>query len=82
MEGQVVNFYRHIYSDLTVDREEASELTDFFRSLNPPPDMVAGLSATAFDEALEYLSDDEQSNVSLLRTINFVVHAIEMTCMQ
>ena len=82
MDAHVVQFYRNIFSDLKVDREEASELTEFLEGLNPPPDKLLWLRSTAFKVGCEFLSEDRDANVSLLRTINFIVHAIEQTCMQ
>jgi len=82
MDAKVIQFYRSIFSDLTVDREEAAELTEFLQALNPPPDKLLWLRATAFKIGCEFLSNDNESNISLLRTINFIVHAIEKTCME
>jgi poly(U)-specific endoribonuclease len=82
MDAKVVSFYREIYADLSVDREEAAELNDFLSTVNPPPDKLMWMRATAFRIASEFLTDDKDSNVSLLRTINFIVHAIESNCMQ
>jgi poly(U)-specific endoribonuclease len=82
MDCKVESFYREIFVDPGVDREEAAELTEFLENLNPPPDKLVWLRATAFKVGCEYLSDDKEYNVNLLRTINFVVHAIEKICMQ
>jgi poly(U)-specific endoribonuclease len=82
MDAQTIAFYRNIFSDLNVDREEAAELTTFLQGLNPPPDKVVWLRANAFKIGCEFLSDDREKNVALLRTVNFVVHAIENTCME
>lgn len=83
MDARVVSFYRHIFSDLTLDRSEATELVQFLQKLNPPPDKLTWLRATAFKTACDYLSgDSHESNVSLLRTINAIVHAIETTCLE
>jgi poly(U)-specific endoribonuclease len=82
MDSKIEQFYNEIYSDLTVDREEATELTEFLSILNPPPDKLTKLRATAFKVACNYLSDDNDKNVQLLRTINCVVHAVEQTCME
>lgn len=68
--------------DLTVDREEANELNAFLSGLNPPPDKLMWMRASAFRIASEFLSDDKDKNVSLLRTVNYIVHAIEANCMQ
>ena len=82
MDAKVVSFYRQIYADLSVDREEAAELNDFLSGLNPPPDKLMWMRASAFRIASEFLTDDKDKNVSLLRTINFIVHAIETNCLQ
>lgn len=82
-DAAIEKFYHEIFADLSVDREEAAELTEFLVSLNPPPDKLTKLRASAFKVGCSYLSeDDRDANVSLLRTINFVVHAIEFNCMQ
>lgn len=78
----IEKFYSDIFADLTVDREEAAELNDFLIQLNCPPDKLTKLRATAFKAACSHLSDDKDSNVSLLRTINYVVHAIENICLE
>jgi hypothetical protein len=89
MDDKVESFYREIFDDPYplegVDREEAAELAEFFNQLNPPPDKLVWLRATAFEVGCEFLSDDDddgEDNVDLLRTINFLVNAIETSCMQ
>lgn len=83
MDAKVESFYREIFVDPGVDREEAAELTEFLEKLNPPPDKLVWLRSTAFKVGCEFLSeDDREYNVNLLRTINFLVHAIETSCMQ
>jgi hypothetical protein len=93
MDDKVESFYREIFDDPYpidgVDREEAAELNEFLNELNPPPDKLVWLRATAFEIGCEFLSDDDdgdddddEDNVNLLRTINFLVHAIETMCMQ
>lgn len=82
MDNQIEAFYRGIFADLTVDREEAQELVDFFNELNPPPDKLVGLRATAFKVGCEFLSDDGEANVKLLKTINAIVHAVETSRMR
>jgi poly(U)-specific endoribonuclease len=80
-DAAIEAFYAKIYADLSVDREEAAELTAFLTKLNPPPDKLTKLRSTAFKAAVSHLSDDKDQNIQLLRTINSVVHAIEQTCM-
>ena len=87
---QIVEFYRNLYSDLSVSRDENEEICQTLTELNPPPDKLVWLRATAFRIGSEYLSDGDddgdedegrEANVSLLKCINAVVHAIEITCM-
>ena len=66
---------------MTVSPEEASELEEYFSSLNPPPDKLVWLRATAFRLGCEFLSDENDRNVALLRAINAIVHSLEKTCM-
>jgi len=83
MDEQVKEFLSEIYQDLTIDREEGSEIQDFFTELNPPPDKLVSIRAAALRIACEFLSeDDNDANVSLLRCINVVVHVFERTCMR
>jgi hypothetical protein len=81
MDTKVEEFYRRIFADLTVSPEEASELEEYFSSLNPPPDKLVWLRATAFRLGCDFLSDDNDRNLSLLRAINAIVHSLETTCM-
>jgi poly(U)-specific endoribonuclease len=81
-EDKVSEFYSNVYSDLSVDREEAQELTDFFSSENPPPvDKLISTRASAFRVACDFLSEDQETNVKLLKCINVVVHAFETSCL-
>ena len=75
------SLYRSVFTDLAVDQEEAQELVDFFSKLNPPPDKLVWLRASAFRLGCGFLSDDKDKNVALLRTINAIVHSLEKTCM-
>lgn len=36
MHQKTEAFYRSIFSDLTLDREESAELVEFFEESNPP----------------------------------------------
>ena len=80
MDQKVLSLYRSVYQDPGVDREEAQELYDFFSKVNPPPDKLPWLRVKAIQVACEYL--DEQESLPLLRTCNYIVHAIEQVCMQ
>mmetsp|Transcript_33066 Transcript_33066/g.46946 ORF Transcript_33066/g.46946 Transcript_33066/m.46946 type:complete len:482 (-) Transcript_33066:114-1559(-) len=82
MQKKIEQYYRDIYSDLTVDREEAAELKEFIEEANPPPDMIVWLRATAFRIGCEFLTDENETNISLLRAINALVHAVETCRMQ
>lgn len=82
MDAKIESFYRSIYGDLTLDHSEAKALTDWLSATNPPPDKLVWLRATAFRIGCEFLSDNNDNNVSLLRTINAIVHSIETTRMQ
>lgn len=81
MDQKVEAHYREIFTDLVVSPEESAELVEYFQSLNPPPDKLVWLRATAFRLGCEYLSDDQEKNVALLRAINAIVHSLEFTCM-
>lgn len=81
MDAKVEKFYRNIFNDLAVDHEEANDLVKFFDSMNPPPDKLVWLRSTAFRLGCEFLSDNPENNVALLRAINAIVHSLEKTCM-
>jgi len=74
-------YYREIFSDLSVSPEESDEIKEKLVEFNPPPDKLVWLRACAFRIGSEFLTDDKSSNVSLLRCINGIVHAVETTCM-
>jgi poly(U)-specific endoribonuclease len=81
MDAQVEDFYRNVLTDLKVDQEESQELFDYFSKLNPPPDKLVWLRATAFRLGCDFLSEDQDQNVALLRAINAIIHSLENTCM-
>ena len=82
-DSEIEAFYNRIYADLTIDSEESSDLQDFLTKLNPPPDKLVKLRASAFKVACNYLSeDDNDKNVQLLRSINYIVHAVEQHLME
>ena len=81
MDAQVEGFYREVYADLVVDGNEAARLSNYFTKLNAPPDKLMWLRSTAFRVATEFLSEDKDRNVSLLKCVNYIVHAIETHCM-
>ena len=81
MDAKVEEFYSSIFADLSVDREESQELVEYFDSLNPPPDKLVWLRASAFRIGSQFLSDDQGQNEALLKCINVIVHFLEKTCM-
>jgi hypothetical protein len=78
---KVEEFYKGIFADLSVDMEENASLLSFFQDNIPPADSLVTLRATAFKAAVEFLSDDKESNISLLRCINVAVHGFETACL-
>jgi poly(U)-specific endoribonuclease len=88
MDSQIEQFYHRLYTtgdDVSFDPQESNVLYDFLKELNPPPDKLTKLRATAFKVACQHLSnngDDDPKNVQLLRTIDEIVHAIEEVCME
>jgi len=82
MDSKVNTFYRQIFADLKLDNEESAELMEYYQQLNPPPDKLVWLRASAFRIGSEFLSEDNRdTNVSVIRTINAIVHCLEKTCM-
>jgi len=75
------SYYRDIFTDLKVDREESEDIIIKYRDANIPPDKLLALRSLAFRIGCEFLSDSTDSNTSLLRSINAVVHALETTRM-
>jgi hypothetical protein len=81
MDQKIETMYRQIFADLTLDADEADDLKDFFNETNPPPDKLVWLRGTAFRIACEFLGDDHDTNVNVLRTVNAIVHALEFARM-
>lgn len=81
MDEKTEEFYKKVLRDLKVDQDEAQDLVEYFDSLNPPPDKIVWLRSSAFRLGCDFLSDDQDRNVALLRTINAIVHSLEQTCM-
>lgn len=75
-------FYRNLFSDLSVDSEENEALLAFFDENPPPNDDLVTVRATVFRIGGEFLSDDNASNISLLKCINVVVNAFETSCLK
>ena len=84
MDAQVEALYRKFFSNSTNGMQEKQELKRFFAKLNPPPDKLVWLRATAFRIGSEYLANDHNrdSDVSVLHTINMIVDGLEHTCME
>ena len=82
MKAKVEEIYRSYLADHQLEWEESEELVAFLKEVNPPPDLLVWMRATAFRIGCEYLADDKDTNVALLRTINAIVHAIETTSLQ
>jgi hypothetical protein len=81
MDQKIEAMYQQIFSDLTLDADESDDLKDFFNEMNPPPDKLVWLRGTAFRIACEFLSDDRDTNMNLLRAVNAIVHVIEFNRM-
>lgn len=81
-EGKVEDFYREIYADVSIDRVESQQIFDFFRELKPSAVKLVWTRAAAFRIASEFLTEEVENNVSLLRCINGIVNALERTCME
>ena len=82
MHQKVESTLRQYFADGQLDWNESAQLVAFLEELNPPPDLLVWLRATAFRIGCESLTDDKEANVALLRTINAMVHAIETTTLQ
>lgn len=85
MDAKVEAFYRNVFAengDSGVNEQEATAMKEFFAELHPPPDKIAWLRSTAFRIGTGFLSiDNQDKNISLLRTINVICHELEHTCM-
>ena len=79
---KVEEFYKELFEDMIISRKENSELMAFFKENIPPAGSLVALRATAFKAAVEYLSDEKQTNITLLKCINVVVHAFESSCLK
>mmetsp|Transcript_55621 Transcript_55621/g.64996 ORF Transcript_55621/g.64996 Transcript_55621/m.64996 type:complete len:473 (+) Transcript_55621:34-1452(+) len=81
MDAKVEQFYRQIFADLKISNAEDAAVKSYFSKINPPPDKCVWLRAAAFRIGSEFLSDDRDKNVQLLRCVNAVVHALEYNCL-
>lgn len=82
-EETVTNFYISIYDDLSIGHDENQELYDFFRdTFRPDSSALVSTRAMAFKVACDYLADDKETNIQLLRCVNVVIHAFEQSCLK
>ena len=77
-DEEVETLYKDAFSDLSIDQKENAELVEFFSKC--PKSKIVSTRAAAFKHACDFLSDDNDTNTSLIR-INVMVHALETTCM-
>ena len=81
-EEKYVEFYKGLFEDLSVDIAENQELCNFFNNNKPSGDFLIAARAMAFKAACDYISDDNDANIKLLKCINVAVHAFEKTCLR
>ena len=74
-------FYKELFGDLSVDQEENAELVAFFQENIPPAGNLVAMRATAFKAAADFIGEERETNVALLRCINVAVHAFERNCL-
>lgn len=89
--ADIESLYRETFTDRLVTPEESSSLIGYFTNLQsiqdgstvPPmtPDQMVWLRASAFKIACEFIDEDTEENVKLLKAVNAVVHALETTCL-
>lgn len=80
---QLEEKYTEILTDGKVDQEESIELINFFKQVKIPSGKLTWARATAFKQAVDFLSSDEDSkasNISLLRGVNVIIHFLEQSC--
>ena len=80
-------FYRTVFTDRVVEEEESDDLKTYFETHVPAPSFLAKVRFLAFKVASEFLSssDDDSTtdeDVKLLKCLNAVVHAFEITSLQ
>lgn len=82
-EDKVSELYTTLLTDLVVDKEENEELSAFFSTDNAPPkEKLIFTRASAFRIGCDFLGDDKDTNIKLLRCINVIVHNFEMSCLE
>jgi hypothetical protein len=88
-DAKIQRLYRQLFSDRTISPDEDEELISTLQSLttvqdgssSPPaltPDKLQWMRTTAFNVARNYLDDDREENVKLLKAINAVVSVRDM----
>ncbi len=86
---KIQRLYRQLFADRTISPDEDDELISTLQSLttvqdgssSPPaltPDKLQWMRTTAFNVARNYLDDDRDENVKLLKAINAVVSVRDM----
>ena len=83
-DAKIQRLYRQLFADRTISPDEDDELIATLQSLttvqdgssSPPaltPDKLQWMRTTAFNVARNYLDDEREENVKLLKAINAVV---------
>ena len=83
-DAKIQQLYRRLFADRTISPDEDDTLISALQSLttvsdgssSPPtltPDKLQWMRTTAFNVARNYLEDDRDENVKLLKAINAVV---------
>jgi len=67
--------------DLTLDADECESFVSAIEKENPPPDKVPKLRSMAFRIASQEYLEECSDILSLLKCLNAIVHAIELTCL-
>ena len=81
---KIQTLYRQLFADRTINPDENEQLISTLQSLtkvpegssSPPaltPDKLQWMRTAAFNIARDYLHDDREENVKLLKAINAVV---------
>ena len=70
--------YRRIYEDLVIDEDECRGLSEFLSSMSLSSNQYVRIRGLAIRIGSEYLTSNRKSNTSLLKSINVVVHHLEL----
>ena len=82
MSSKVITaYFREVCRDLRVTDSESEEIKKKLTEVNPPPDKLVWIRASAFRIGCEFLSANKEKNNALLKCLNSIVHAVETTCM-